>query len=989
MLVYFGYPQAHEDDAARAVYAGLEIVAGLGELNRNIKATHSTELAMRIGIHTGLVVAGDMRGAQSGEADAVIGETPNIAARLQELAVPNSVVISENTRRLAEGLFVFEDLGPQPIKGITRDIHGFRVADVSGASSRFAAAAERGLTRLVGRNEEINLLTKRWESARDGEGQAVWLSGEAGVGKSRIVAAFRERLPASHHELVYYSCSPYYANSPLYPAIDQLERAFGFEKSDSTAARWDKLQHALSAMALTDDETAPLLAALLSLPAAGLYRPVQANPQLLWHKTLEAQIAVIARVAQRAPLLVVLEDAHWIDPSTSELLNHLVERLPAMRIFLLVTSRPEFSPTWIDHTRLTALRLNRLSRVDSAALATRTAGDKTLPAEVLEQILQRTDGVPRFLEELTKTVLESGLLIEEGDAWRLEGPLPPLAIPSSLHDSLIARLDRLAAVKEVAQLAAMLGRTFSHDLLGAVSPLSEAALADALDQLEAAQLVHRRSLAPEITYEFKHALVQEAAYLSLLRSARQSQHARIAAIIAERFPEIAENEPETIAHHYTEAGLPAAAIEYWRAAGQRAMRRSAHIEAEGHLRKGIELLAEIEGDERQRLEILLLNTLGVCIMPTRGFSDPEVADTFERAAELSELAGDDRALFVALRGHGQFKMIAGDIKAASAQTERILAVADELHDRDFAIEAHHLGWSALCMGGDFAAARTHAEAGIALYERERDHQLAYVYSGHDPGMCCRSYGSLAWWQLGYPDQALAISKEGMVLAETLDHPFTSAIALWATGVMYQLRRETKDVGKIGDTLVDHCARHGFGFLMQIGKILRGGSLAASGGRDEASDGILEFREGLVGLQNFGMEFGVPSFYAFLAVLCARAGDLASSREAIEDGLSMSTRNGDTFCLPELHRITGFLNLIQNPENISAAEKNFTTAVEIARAQQAKMLELRAATNLAILWRECGRSGEARELLAPIYGWFTEGFDTVDLVEAKAVLEGLR
>ena len=465
-----------------------------------------------------------MRGAESQEADAVIGEVPNIAARLQELATSNSVLISESTRRLAEGLFfIMEGLGEQNIRGISRPISAFRVTDVSGAPSRFAAAAERGLTertvalcrsrrtwlnRLVGREEEIDLLAKRWQLARAGEGQALWLSGEAGVGKSRIVEAFRERLQTDGHQLVYYSCSPYHANSPLYPAIDQLERAFGFDKSDEAAEKWDKLTGALSRLALADGDTAALLAAMLSVPPEGGYRPVQANPQLLWEKTLEAQIAVIEKLSGRSPLLVVLEDAHWIDPSTSELLNHLIERLPSMSVLLLITSRPEFSPTWVDHTRLTALRLNRLSRAESGALATRTAQNKALPTEVLEQIIARTDGVPLFIEELTKTVLESGLLIEGRRDWRLDGPLPPLAIPSSLHDSLIARLDRLAPakVKEVAQLAAMLGRTFGHELLLAVSPLNDEELTEALGQLESSQLAYRRTLAPDVTYEFQACL---------------------------------------------------------------------------------------------------------------------------------------------------------------------------------------------------------------------------------------------------------------------------------------------------------------------------------------------------------------------------------------------------------------------------------------------------------------------------------------------------
>ena len=451
---------------------------------------------------------------------------------------------------------------------------------------------------------------------------------------------------------------------------------------------------------------------------------------------------------------------------------------------------------------------------------------------------------------------------------------------------------------------------------------------------------------------------------------------------------MARNEPETIAHHYTEAGAFNDAIEFWREAGHHAMRASAYVEAEGHFRRGLELVDNLDGETRQRQKIALLNALGVCIMPTRGFSHPEVAETFIRAADLCERSGDHRGLYVALRGHGQYQMISGDITGACAQTNRILGVANELGDRDFAIEAHHLGWAALCMSGEYQAARTHAESGIALYERERDHQLAYGYSGHDPGMCCRSFGSLSWWQLGYPEQALTICKEGLALSETLDHPFTTAIALWGNGMMHLMRRDTEAVHDIGDALVNHCTKHGIGFLAQIGKILRGASIATMGGRREMSDGIFELREGLVGLQNFGMEFGVPSFYALLASVCAKAGDVASGFEAVEDGLSMSTKNGDNFCLPELHRVKGILSLVQAPEDAAVAEQHFQRALEIARGQQARVLELRAAVSLAEVWQDSGKSADARDLLAPTYAWFSEGLDTVDLVTAKAVLDRL-
>ncbi|MCZ6524861.1 MAG: AAA family ATPase, partial [Alphaproteobacteria bacterium] len=635
LLVYFGYPQAHEDDARRAVNAGLGVVTGIAALNRRLGEDQGVELAVRVGIHTGLVVAGEMGVGESREAGAIVGETPNLAARLERLAAPDTVVISAATRRLVEGLFECDDLGPQRLKGISEAVATFRVRGVSDAPSRFEAATQRGLTELVGRGSEVDLLLDRWAHATEGEAQVVLLSGEAGIGKSRILRAVHERLAGEPHDEVIYHCSPYHQNSALYPAIEQLERALRFATSDRAQHKLDKLEAALSGLSLAVDELAPPLASMLSLPAEGRYPAQAVSPQLLRRRTLEALLSVIEARAARTPVLMVVEDAHWIDPSTLEMLGLLIERLRSARIFLLVNCRPEFEPSWGRHAHLTALRLNRLSLRESAEVVARVVGGKTFPDEVLEQILSRTDGVPLFVEELTKTVLESGLLSREDGGYVLKGPLPPLAIPASLHDSLMARLDRLAAVKEVAQLASTLGRSFSYELLAAISPLDGPDLEAALSELEIAELVFKRGVAPDLTFEFKHALIQDAAYQSLLKSSRQRHHARIAQVLEEKFPATVEGEPELLAHHYTEAGLGGPAIDHWQRAGQRAMQRSAHVEAEGHLRKGLAVLEGMaETPERRRREIALHNTLGVCLMPTRGFGNPEVAEAFARAASI-------------------------------------------------------------------------------------------------------------------------------------------------------------------------------------------------------------------------------------------------------------------------------------------------------------------------------------------------------------------
>ncbi|MEE8545430.1 MAG: adenylate/guanylate cyclase domain-containing protein [Alphaproteobacteria bacterium] len=986
LLVYFGYPQAHEDDARRAVNAGLGVVTGIAALNRRLGEDQGVELAVRVGIHTGLVVAGEMGVGESREAGAIVGETPNLAARLERLAAPDTVVISAATRRLVEGLFECDDLGPQRLKGISEAVATFRVRGVSDAPSRFEAATQRGLTELVGRGSEVDLLLDRWAHATEGEAQVVLLSGEAGIGKSRILRAVHERLEGEPHDEVIYHCSPYHQNSALYPAIEQLERALRFATSDRAQHKLDKLEAALSGLSLAVDELAPPLASMLSLPAEGRYPAQAVSPQLLRRRTLEALLSVIEARAARTPVLMVVEDAHWIDPSTLEMLGLLIERLRSARIFLLVNCRPEFEPSWGRHAHLTGLRLNRLSFKESAEVVARVVGGKTFPDEVLEQILSRTDGVPLFVEELTKTVLESGLLSREDGGYVLKGPLPPLAIPASLHDSLMARLDRLAAVKEVAQLASTLGRSFSYELLAAISPLDGPDLEAALSELEIAELVFKRGVAPDLTFEFKHALIQDAAYQSLLKSSRQRHHARIAQVLEEKFPATVEGEPELLAHHYTEAGLGGPAIDHWQRAGQRAMQRSAHVEAEGHLRKGLAVLEGMaETPERRRREIALQNTLGVCLMPTRGFGNPEVAEAFARAASICEVEGESTGLFVALRGKGQYQMISGDLPSAREQAHRILDLAQELDDPGLLIEAHHLGWSALTFTADFEAAQRHAEEGIARYDRERHHDLTYVYSGHDPGVCARSFGSLALWQLGYPDRALALCREGRALALELAHPFSITIAMWALGMMHQLRREPGATRETGDRLIEHCNEKGFPPFLPMGRIFRGSALAEAG---ELAAGVAEMREGIAGVRATGTEYTLPLFFAVLGELCLNGGRTDEGFSALEEGLAMSEKNQDRFILPEFHRLRGALLLRRPGPDKARAEACFKQAIEIARGQQARLLELRATTSLARLWGEGGKRAQAHDCLAPVYAWFSEGFDSADLVDAKALLEQL-
>ena len=986
VLAYFGYPQAHEDDARRAVSAGLGIVEGLAALNRSHAGGNGVELSVRVGIHTGLVVVGEMGGGATREADAIVGETPNVAARLEGLAEPNSVAISAATERLIEGLFECDDLGPQSLKGVSRPVTVFRIRGESAAPSRFEAAVERGLTPLVGREEEIALLLKRWEQAADGEGQVLLLSGEAGVGKSRIVRGFRERLEAEPHSRILYYGSAYHQNSAFYPVIDQLERALRFTGEDDPEEKLAKLERLLDDLGLPVAEHLPLHAGLISLSTGDRFPLHEMAPQARKQITVEAVAAVYEAMAGQQPVLMVVEDAHWIDPSTLELLSLLIERLRAARLLLLVTFRPEFEAPWADHAHVTAHTLNRLGRKDATAMIAGVTGGKALPDEVLDQIVAKTDGVPLYVEEITKTVLESGVLEETAEGYVLTGPLPPLAIPASLQDSLMARLDRLAPVKEVAQLAAVLGRMFKHDLLAAVTPLDGAALEEALEQLVGAGLVYRRGLAPDALYEFKHALVQDAAYQSLLKSTRQQHHGRIARVLEEQFPDTAETQPELLAYHLTEAGLAEQAVAYWQRAGERAAERSANLEAVASLSKGIELLAALP--ERAERELALQIALGPALLASRGFGDPDIGKTYERARDLAERLGDDASRFTALWGLWIYNLTGEQFRTAEDLSAQLLTAAGRQGDTAFHLQAHHAAWTTDFFRGELTAAIGHAEKGEHYYEPNEHRAHKFLYGGHDPGVCALDNRSLCEWLLGYPDRAIESNERAASLAVEIAHPNSHAQALAFGAIIHYLRREAAAAREKAKATMTLSTEHGLGMWVPIGLGIGGAAWAAKDGRGEA---LGQLREAIAIFQRAGVGVLGPFFLAALVQVIGDASETYVAAEALghlADAQAHIDRTGEEWFEAEIHRLRGEV-LLKGPTNaMEEAEAAFQHALDISRNQAARALELRAATSLARLWGENKKRAEARDLLAPVYGWFTEGFDTPDLKDAKALLEEL-
>ncbi len=669
--MYFGYPAAHEDDAQRAVRAGLGIVAELPQLNARLP--HPVQV--RIGIHTGLVVVGEIGGGSKRE-QLALGETPNIAARLQGEAEPDTVAVSVDTQRLIEGFFVCQALGSHTFKGLSQSMLVYRVQQESGVQSRLEVAVSRGLTPLVGREQEVGLLVERWEQAKEGMGQVVMLGGEAGIGKSRLVQELKERVAGEPHTRLEFRCSPYYQNSALYPVIEHLQRLLQFKREDAPVEKLNKLEGTLELYEFSLSEVVPLFAALLSLPLPDRYTPLTLTPQRQKQKTLEALVAWLQKEAERQPVLLIVEDLHWVDPSTLEFLGFLVDQRPRAHMLMLLTFRPEFIPPWDTRSQVTRLTLNRLASKQVEAIVESVAGSKTLPAEVVQQVVSKTDGVPLFVEELTKTVLESGLLKEGEGHYELAGPLPPLAIPATLHDSLMARLDRLAAVREVAQLGATLGREFTYELLQAVSLLDGRILQTELARLVDAELLVQRGLPPQARYSFRHALIQDTAYQSLLKSKRQQYHQQIAQVLEARFSETTETQPELLAHHYTEAGFREQAIAYWQQAGQRAVERSANAEAVSHFTKGLELLKALpDTAERTQHELALQISLGAPLTMAKGYATPEVEKTYARARELCQQVGETPQLLPALLGLWRFYLVRGELQTAHELGEQVLRVA--------------------------------------------------------------------------------------------------------------------------------------------------------------------------------------------------------------------------------------------------------------------------------------------------------------------------
>ena len=780
VLVYFGYPEAHEDDAEQAVSAGLELIAAVSALR--LRASLQT----RVGIATGLVVIGDLIGSGEARERGIVGETPNLAARLQALAAPANLIIDAGTRQQIGELFHLEALGPQRLAGFAESQRAWRVLGESGEVSRFEALRS-WTTPLVGRDEEVGLLLRRWEHAKTGEGRVVLISGEPGIGKSRLTAALSERIRNQPHTRFRHFCLPHYQDSALYPFIIQLERAAGFARDDAVEAKLGKLR-ALFAPAIQDDDIS-LLRELLSLPPSGAN--LNLSPQRKREKQFEVLLKQLEAEARRRPLLIVFEDAHWIDPTSRELLDLTVDRVQRLPVLLAITFRPEFQPPWAGRSHVTSLTLNRLSEREGMVLAQKLAGNAALSADIIAKIVERTDGVPLFVEELTKAVLESAVQVDRVAAVLATTSLAALSVPPTLHASLMARLDRLGPLpKEVAQIGAVLGREFIYELIEPLVRRDEKELQAALGQLSDAGLLFCRGTAPHSSYLFKHALVQDAAYGTLLRGRRQELHAHVAALLEQDFTELVERQPELLAHHLAAAGNTERAIDEWLKAGQRTAARSAHAEAIGHFERGLAALAALaEGPARDGREIELQLARGLSQFAVEGFQAAEAARAYTRARELAEQRGDPHQLFMATYGLWQSANGAARILDCRSLSNRLQQLTADDADDELRLQAHHSAWATCLFAGEPAVSREHSEAGRRLYDPERHSLHHLLYGGHDPGMCARYLGAQVHWLLGYPDKGLALGSEALALAERISHPHSFAHAMQYNSMLHLERGE--------------------------------------------------------------------------------------------------------------------------------------------------------------------------------------------------------
>jgi class 3 adenylate cyclase/DNA-binding response OmpR family regulator/predicted ATPase len=975
ILALFGYPTGHEDDAERAVQAGLDLVANVS----NLSPFSGEPVQTRVAIATGLVLIGENH---------VIGEPIVLAGRLRNITPPNSIKVTASTRKLLGSVFVCDDpqLYELELQGVSKPVTACQVTRKRAIGSRFDARSTGPHTRLVGRQQELQQLTALWERAKGGKGQVALVCGEAGIGKSRICEAWLDRITDEPHVTMRFQCSPHHTNSPFYPIINQLEHVARFEREDTPEIKIKKLETVLSQTGPGTLADIPFFASLLSIPTDGFCSSPNLTPQRQRDLQITALLRQVLGLARTRPVVIKIADAHWMDSSTLELLTRTITSIKAARIFVICSFRPEFFSHWLDESHVTMLRLDRLSRELTGVIISDVAGGKELPCELHEQIISKADGVPLFAEELTKTVLESGVLQDAGDRYVAVDPLPSLVIPATLLGSLTARLDRLGPSKEIVQIGAAIGREFSYRLLAAVAPSAGPSLRTALAHIAASDLIFARGEPPNSIYFFKHALVQDAAYATMVRSKRQQLHSRIVDALMEGFPETVETQPELMAYHLVQAGLTEKASEYLRKAGQRAIEHSANAEAIGHLTRARELLKSVpESAERRRAALAVEVMLSQAMIASRGYTAPESREILLRARAIIDDSTDPPQKFAILYAIWAFHHVGGDVAKQKDAAVEVLAEAERHNDPTALCIAHRITGATCVRAGEFADALRHVQRARALYDSE--HHACYRFQyGEDIGVTALCYLGLALWHLGYVDQASQVAAEAKRRAEELSHPLSLVFAICLGGFLNLFRRRCEATQLYAGLVTSLCTENAFLHWINFGRIFEGWAEISRGNVDH---GIEVLRAAILGWQKGGARLWLPFFLTLEAEACFEAGRSEAALHAIEEALAISRDTGECWAMAEVLRVKARLLQAAGQVEAEEIETILVNGLEIARQQQARWWEIRVSCDLARLWQDQGREGEALKLLQSVYSQFTEGFDLADLQDAKALMKSLR
>jgi class 3 adenylate cyclase/predicted ATPase len=978
VMAFFGWPRAHEDDAVRAVHAALTVLSEVTNIPGEVA------LSVRVGICSGRVVVGETSGP--GRRMEAVGDTPNIAAWLQTLADPNTLLVSDSTQRLASAAFDFQDLGFRELEGAAKPLRVYRVLSPKHRTTRFEAAHVSSLTSLVGRSIELNLLLDRWQKIKEADGQVVLLSGIPGVGKSRLIHELKSNIQGQPHFLLNYQCSPYHSQSAFFPVIEQIELGAQITAVDPDADKFSKVKAYLSG--LTDDpaESASLVARLLSILIEDQSDLSTLTSQQIKNRTVDKILELILALSARRPTLCIFEDVHWIDPSTLELLELAISRIDRARILLVVSYRPEFRHSWSTRANVTLHSLTRLSRSEVTKMIKELLREGSLSQQILDQIIEKADGVPLFIEELTTSIINTPKQNEQRNSSSLEPtPIGVAKVPDTLHDALMERLDRVAHGRRLAQIAAVIGREFSYDLLSAASRTDETDLRFALSQLEEADVIYRTGVSPSVRFAFKHVLLRDAVYNSLLRGKRQEIHADIAAVLETHFREAVENRPEILAYHYSQAGNNELAIRCWRKSGQRALANSANVEAIGHYRNALRLLMALpDTPERNKEEIEIQLALGIPLIAVQGYPAAETREAFARARSLCVKLDSPAEYFQALFGLWGHSWMGGKNEEAFAMANEFLSRSHELSDSILSMVAYRVMGSTLLTMGNFQQSRQHFEESIALSSSVGRQPISHLYMV-EPKVASLLLLSWDLWFLGYPDQSLARVSEALALAQDLAHPYSIAFAHYMTSVVHLLRGDPARALENAERSLEMSREQRFSLYTLLSTISRGRALSELG---RSLEGVAEIQKGIAEGRRTGVGFMLPMTYSWLADAHTKCGDNEIAASIVEQTLREISDAAGRAWEAELHRQRAGIFLTLNPSKIAVAELYLKKAIEVARRQNSKSMELRAATSLAKLWRRLERIDEAQELIEPIYSWFEEGTATTDLKRARDFLTAL-